>query len=206
MDVKVTPDQIVAERSPTTITPLPGQEMPPPRRTRFALSPINRRRWANFRANQRGYWSLWIFLVLFLLSLGRGIPRQRQADPRLLQGRAALPGARRLSGGEVRRLPRGHGLSRALRAGRDRGERLDAVAADPLLVQHDQQRDPRAGPGAPDLDARQGDALQNATPQAPTTRTARSGTGTGSAPTTRRATCWRGSSTASGSPCSSALR
>ncbi|MFQ5626744.1 MAG: ABC transporter permease, partial [Methyloligellaceae bacterium] len=32
-------------------------------------SPINARRWANFKANKRGYWSLWIFLVLFLISL-----------------------------------------------------------------------------------------------------------------------------------------
>jgi microcin C transport system permease protein len=32
-------------------------------------SPINRRRWQNFRANKRGYWSLWIFLVLFVVSL-----------------------------------------------------------------------------------------------------------------------------------------
>jgi len=36
---------------------------------RFALSPLNRRRMANFRANRRGYWSLWIFLVLFVVSL-----------------------------------------------------------------------------------------------------------------------------------------
>jgi ABC-type microcin C transport system permease subunit YejE/ABC-type dipeptide/oligopeptide/nickel transport system ATPase component len=33
------------------------------------LSPINRRRLANFRANQRGLWSLWIFLVLFIITL-----------------------------------------------------------------------------------------------------------------------------------------
>lgn len=33
------------------------------------LSPTNRRRWDNFKANRRGYWSLWIFLVLFGLSL-----------------------------------------------------------------------------------------------------------------------------------------
>jgi len=33
------------------------------------LSAINRRRWANFRANGRGYWSLWIITVLFVLSL-----------------------------------------------------------------------------------------------------------------------------------------
>ena len=33
------------------------------------LSPINRRRLANFKANRRGYWSFWIFLVLFTVSL-----------------------------------------------------------------------------------------------------------------------------------------
>jgi microcin C transport system permease protein len=36
---------------------------------KLALSPINRRRWENFRANKRGYWSLWIFLGLFVFSL-----------------------------------------------------------------------------------------------------------------------------------------
>jgi len=33
------------------------------------LSPIQRRRLNNFTANRRGFWSLWIFLVLFGLSL-----------------------------------------------------------------------------------------------------------------------------------------
>jgi microcin C transport system permease protein len=42
---------------------------PPPRREWFNISPINRRRWRNFRANGRGYWSLVIFLALFVLSL-----------------------------------------------------------------------------------------------------------------------------------------
>ncbi len=36
---------------------------------RFTLTPINRRRWQNFKANRRGFWSLWIFAVLFLLSM-----------------------------------------------------------------------------------------------------------------------------------------
>ena len=36
---------------------------------RFELSPLNVRRWQNFKANRRGYWSLWIFLVLFVISL-----------------------------------------------------------------------------------------------------------------------------------------
>lgn len=34
------------------------------------LSPLTQQRWQRFRHNRRGYWSLWIFLVLFLLSLG----------------------------------------------------------------------------------------------------------------------------------------
>ena len=34
------------------------------------LSPLNRRRLANFRANRRGYWSLWIFLLLFFATIG----------------------------------------------------------------------------------------------------------------------------------------
>jgi microcin C transport system permease protein len=38
-------------------------------RSRVHVSPINRRRWENFKSNRRGYWSLWIFLVLFVLSL-----------------------------------------------------------------------------------------------------------------------------------------
>ena len=33
------------------------------------LSPINVRRWRNFKANRRGYWSLWIFLALFVVTL-----------------------------------------------------------------------------------------------------------------------------------------
>lgn len=36
----------------------------------MALSPLNQRRLALFRANRRGWWSLWIFLALFALSLG----------------------------------------------------------------------------------------------------------------------------------------
>lgn len=35
----------------------------------FELTPINQRRWYNFKANRRGYWSMWVFLVLFLVSM-----------------------------------------------------------------------------------------------------------------------------------------
>lgn len=33
------------------------------------MNPINQRRWRNFKANRRGFWSLWIFLILFFVSL-----------------------------------------------------------------------------------------------------------------------------------------
>ena len=36
----------------------------------FKMSPLNRRRFGLFKANRRGWWSLHIFLVLFVLSLG----------------------------------------------------------------------------------------------------------------------------------------
>lgn len=36
----------------------------------LSLSPVNQRRWQRFKANRRGYWSLWIFLAVFAASLG----------------------------------------------------------------------------------------------------------------------------------------
>jgi microcin C transport system permease protein len=35
----------------------------------FRLKGLNLRRWQLFKAHRRGYWSMWIFLVLFLISL-----------------------------------------------------------------------------------------------------------------------------------------
>ncbi|MCU4654141.1 ABC transporter permease [Roseibacterium sp. SDUM158016] len=49
------------------LRPTPPQVAPPPRQG--WLSPLNRRRWQNFKANRRAYWSLWIFAVLYGLSL-----------------------------------------------------------------------------------------------------------------------------------------
>ncbi|MGO6815483.1 ABC transporter permease [Rhizobium leguminosarum] len=51
-----------AAAKPAVTTPVK-----PPRKG--LLSPTNIRRWQNFKANGRGYWSLWLFLVLFVLSL-----------------------------------------------------------------------------------------------------------------------------------------
>ena len=41
----------------------------PPEGRRVRISPLNRRRWENFKQNRRGYWSLWIFMILFVVTL-----------------------------------------------------------------------------------------------------------------------------------------
>ena len=58
-----------------TIDPMPspmpagGWRLPHFLARRLRLSPINQRRWINFKSNRRGYWSLWLFLSLFVFSL-----------------------------------------------------------------------------------------------------------------------------------------
>ncbi|TRD21751.1 ABC transporter permease [Palleronia caenipelagi] len=52
--------------------PAPGADAPAPvapRRRRPFLSPLNQRRWRNFRRNGRAFWSLILFSILFGLSL-----------------------------------------------------------------------------------------------------------------------------------------
>ena len=57
------------DRTPdTTAVGVMGLDVPPERHS-LAMSPINRRRWENFKANRRGYWAFWIFLVLFVVTL-----------------------------------------------------------------------------------------------------------------------------------------
>jgi microcin C transport system permease protein len=53
------------EESPASSWLVPGRSWP----DRFRLSPINARRWSNFKANRRGYWSLIVFLSLFGISI-----------------------------------------------------------------------------------------------------------------------------------------
>ena len=40
-----------------------------PKKRWYSLSPLNQRRWRNFKRNRRALWSLWIFMILFGLSL-----------------------------------------------------------------------------------------------------------------------------------------
>jgi len=62
-------DERTSIEVPETTAQAPFGLAAPPERHRIAISPINRRRWQNFKANRRGYWSFWIFMTLFVLSL-----------------------------------------------------------------------------------------------------------------------------------------
>lgn len=59
-----------SDRTPDTTAISPTGLAVLPEGRPLKVSPINRRRWENFKANRRGYWSFWVFLVLFILSLG----------------------------------------------------------------------------------------------------------------------------------------
>jgi len=76
VDIKTTiDDDVEGPRDPAAPLPAFTPDLEPAGplglapRIRFELSPINIRRWYNFKANRRGYWSLWFFLVLFVVSL-----------------------------------------------------------------------------------------------------------------------------------------
>jgi microcin C transport system permease protein len=62
-------DDRVAQKAPEITAQTPVGVAVPPERRKVLLSPINARRWKNFKANRRGYVSLWVFTVLFVLSL-----------------------------------------------------------------------------------------------------------------------------------------
>jgi len=67
--IEATGDGTVKAPELTPIVEPTGPLGPEPSARRFALSPINKRRWQNFTTNRRGYWSLWVFLVLFFITL-----------------------------------------------------------------------------------------------------------------------------------------
>ena len=58
--------RVMEDNSSSTIT---GTNNNKAKRPWITLTPINQRRWQNFKANKRGYWSLWLFLILFGISL-----------------------------------------------------------------------------------------------------------------------------------------
>ena len=55
--------------NPQTEIEVPVTEMSEPKVKNSWLSPLNQRRWKNFCANRRAFWSLWIFALIFGLTL-----------------------------------------------------------------------------------------------------------------------------------------
>jgi microcin C transport system permease protein len=76
LDVKARPYAISKDGKTALVASEPTPDAEPtgplgvePPASRVTLSPLNQRRWQNFKTNRRGYWSLWIFLVLFVVTL-----------------------------------------------------------------------------------------------------------------------------------------
>jgi len=70
---------------------------------RFEFSPLNARRWRNFKSTGAGYWSLWIFLVLFVVSMFAELIANDKPLFIHFDGQDVLSGPRDLSGYRVRR-------------------------------------------------------------------------------------------------------
>ena len=146
----------------------------------------------NFKSNRRGYWSFWIFLILFVLSLfAEFIANDR---PILVDYKGELltpvfvdyPESK--FGGFLARTDyRDPFIQKEIER-----SRLDDLAADPLFLPDRQFLHPAfRADRALVADVEEG-ALLGLSGGRPAIRTASSATWTGSARTTRRATCWRG--------------
>jgi microcin C transport system permease protein len=69
----------------------PAVDTPAPKRGLFHLSPLNQRRWQNFKRNRRGYWAMWLFMVLFVVSLFAEFIANDKPFLILVNGRAYFP-------------------------------------------------------------------------------------------------------------------
>jgi microcin C transport system permease protein len=69
----------------------PAAAAPAPKRGLFHLSPLNQRRWQNFKRNRRGYWSMWLFMFLFIVSLFAEFIANDKPFLILVNGRAYFP-------------------------------------------------------------------------------------------------------------------
>ena len=167
----------------------PLGEAVPVTRHRFSPSPLNRRRWQNFKANRRGYWSFWIFLVLFFVSLFAELIANDRPFLIKFDGHLYWPAFVTYSGDHLRRRLRDRGrLSRSLFAEADHGQgRQHRLAADPLFLRHPQSRSADARAVEADLDA-DGSASAGTWCRRRASRAAATSNTTGSAPTIRAAT------------------
>ena len=150
-------------RTTLTETPLSRPTGPVPVRRRFTLSPINRRRWDNFKRNRRGYIALWFFAVLFVISLFAEFIANdkplyvRFNDQSYFPVFVTYPDT---TFGEKRRSRsvrhRGR-LPRPVHPAADREKRrLDHLAADPVQLRHTHLEPARAVPLEADLGAQRG--------------------------------------------------
>jgi microcin C transport system permease protein len=69
----------------------PSGLIAPPERRPLALSPLNARRWENFKANRRGYIAFWMFIVFFVLSLFAEFIANDKPFLIYMQGKAYFP-------------------------------------------------------------------------------------------------------------------
>ena len=70
----------------------------PPTTQAITLSPLNKRRWENFKTNRRGFWALWIFLALFVTSLFAEFIANDKPIFIFVNGRPFFPASRHVSG------------------------------------------------------------------------------------------------------------
>jgi microcin C transport system permease protein len=78
--------------TPEPSTPVaPAAAAPAPKRRLFNVSPLNQRRWENFKRNRRGYWAMWMFMVLFVASLFAEFIANDKPFLLLFNGKAYFP-------------------------------------------------------------------------------------------------------------------
>jgi microcin C transport system permease protein len=84
-------DARTADNAPGAVPAASPADAPAPKRGLFHLSPLNQRRWQNFKRNRRGYWSMWLFMVLFVVSLFAEFIANDKPFLILVNGRAYFP-------------------------------------------------------------------------------------------------------------------
>ena len=163
------------------MTALPRRPPAQPRFLGRRITPLNQRRLGLFRANRRGFWALWIFLALFIVSLFAEFIANDRPLLVSFDGHFYVPVLHDYTettfGGDFETFA---DYKDPYVAGTDQCQGLDDLAADPLQLRHGRAR-----------------SVRGRRPRRPTGII-------GSAPTIRPATCWRGSSTAFASRSSSA--
>ena len=117
---------------------------------RCACLPINQRRWARFKSNKRGWWSLWLFLILFVGSLGAELIANDKPLVVHYDGGWYFPVFKRYRKPPSAANSPGSQLQEPLHQPTDRREgRLGALAADPLQLRHHQLRAEGSRPRPP---------------------------------------------------------